>query len=114
MTSGTDNQIPDTKAVSVKRDDSESPARITAKGHGYLAEKILDIAFSEGVKVRQDKELTELLDAFDVESPIPLEALNTVSQILERVYAENRRLEGGGAAGRGGPNPALEGPSDNG
>lgn len=80
-----------TKAVAVKGTDSDAPSRIIAKGEGDLAEKILDIAFAEGIKVRQDKDLTELLAAFEVESPIPLEALNAVSLILERVYAENNR-----------------------
>lgn len=82
-----------TKAIAIKGEDTEgSTPIITAKGEGALAERILDIAFAEGVKVRQDKDLTELLDAFDVESPVPLEALHTVSLILERVYAENRKL----------------------
>lgn len=80
-----------TKAIAVQGKTEDAPSRIVAKGEGALAEKILDIAFSEGVKVRQDKDLTELLDAFDVESPIPLEALHAVSLILERVYAENNK-----------------------
>ncbi|MBL4790380.1 MAG: EscU/YscU/HrcU family type III secretion system export apparatus switch protein [Kordiimonadaceae bacterium] len=81
-----------TKAVAIKRDGAASIPRVTAKGEGALAEKILDIAFAKGVKVRQDKDLTELLDAFEVESPVPLEALHAVSLILERVYAENNRM----------------------
>lgn len=86
--------FPNTKAVAIKRKTSDDTPVITAKGHGFNAEKILDIAFAEGVKVRQDKDLTELLDAFDVESPVPLEALHAVSLILERVVAENSRLAG--------------------
>ncbi len=82
----------DLKAIAVKRDNDKAVPKIKAKGSGYNAEKILDIAFLEGVKVRQDKDLTNLLDAFDVESPVPLEALNAVSLILERVYAVNRDL----------------------
>lgn len=86
-----------TKAIAIKGEDTEgSVPTITAKGEGELAERILDIAFAEGVKVRQDKDLTELLDAFDVESPVPLEALHTVTLILERVYAENRKLSEAG------------------
>lgn len=83
------------KAVAVKGADAldaGAPPKIVAKGSGELAERILDIAFAEGVKVRQDKDLTELLDAFDVDSPIPLEALHAVSLILDRVYAENQRM----------------------
>jgi flagellar biosynthesis protein len=74
------------KAVAVKKRTDDAAPKITAKGRGFNAEKILDIAFAEGVKVRQDSELTEMLEALDVESPIPLEALHTVSLILERVY----------------------------
>ena len=83
---------PATKAVAVERRGAADLPHITAKGHGYVAEKILDIAFSDGVKVRQDKDLVNLLDAFEVESPVPLEALHAVSLILERVYAANRQM----------------------
>lgn len=89
-----------TKAVAIKGSGGDASStqdtpKIIAKGSGALAEKILDVAFAEGVKVRQDKDLTELLDAFEVESPIPLEALHTVSLILERVYAENQKMAAG-------------------
>ena len=98
MTNSDNNPDKLTKAVAIKGTESDAgdgmdtPPRIVAKGSGELAEKILDIAFAEGVKVRQDNDLTELLDAFEVDSPIPLEALHTVSLILERVYAENQKL----------------------
>lgn len=85
--------ILDTKAVAVKRDGSSTAPKITAKGKGYNAEKILDIAFADGVKVRQDSELTEILDQFEVNSPIPLEALHTVSLILEKVYEYEKRQD---------------------
>lgn len=91
----TTKEIPEkasVKAVAVKQQNSDAAPRITAKGEGALAERILDIAFAEGVKVRQDKDLTELLSSFDVESPVPLEALQAVSLILERVYAENNKM----------------------
>ena len=94
MTDEDPKPVPDTKAVAISRESEDSAAKITAKGHGFLAEKILDIAFAEGVKVRQDRDLVELLDAFGVDCPVPFEALHAVSIILERVYAENRRLEG--------------------
>lgn len=80
---------PKTKAIAVKDDPHGDSPVISAKGSGFRAEKILDIAFAGGVKVRQDPDLVELLDAFDVESPVPLEALSAVSAILERVYQEN-------------------------
>lgn len=83
-------------AIAIQSDagKGETP-HISAKGKGYVAEKILDIAFAEGVKVRRDADLTNILDAFEVDSPVPLEALHTVGLILERVYEENRRLGDG-------------------
>lgn len=71
--------------------DPNSPPIITAKGKGYVAERILDMAFADGIKVRKDTDLTNLLDAFDVDCPVPLEALHTVGLILQRVYEENEK-----------------------
>ena len=93
MSSEEDTDKPRPKAIAITGNKGTTPSRIVAKGEGELAEKILDFAFAEGIKVRQDKDLTELLGAFEVESPIPLEALNAVSLILERVYAENNKLQ---------------------
>lgn len=80
------------KAVAVKRRDETALPRITATGRGKLAEQILDLAFANEVKVRQDKELVNILDAYEVDSPVPLEALGAVSEILRYVYAANRKL----------------------
>lgn len=92
MKTNPDENIP-TRAVALKDGQGDATPRITAKAEGALAERVLDIAFAEGVKVRQDKDLTELLSALDIESPVPLEALHAVSLILERVYAENERMQ---------------------
>ncbi len=83
-------QVPDTKAVAIESKGTFAQPTMTAKGSGFEAEKILDIAFASGVKVRRDKELTDILSAFDVESPIPLEALGAVSIILDYVYKANQ------------------------
>jgi len=82
-----------TKAIAIQQREGNDSPTLTAKGEGALAERLLDIAFAEGIKVRQDKDLTELLSAFDVETPVPLEALHAVSLILERVYSENQKLK---------------------
>ena len=64
---------------------------VTAKGKGKLAERILDLAFDSGVKVRQDADLIELLDCVETGDEIPLQALGAVTEILERVYEINER-----------------------
>ena len=70
-------------------------ARMLAKGRGALAEQILDLAFASGVKVRQDAALTQMLEAFDVDSLIPVPAMEAVAAVLAHVYLAT----GGGPAG---------------
>ncbi len=82
------------KAVALKGDGKRTDIpRITAVGTGKNAEKILKIAFESDVKVRTDEELVEILSSFDVDSHIPLKALQPVSEILSHLYNENIRLK---------------------
>ncbi|PCI45775.1 MAG: flagellar protein FhlB [Alphaproteobacteria bacterium] len=81
------------KAVALKQDGQRSDIpRITASGVGKNAEKILRIAFDNNIKVRTDEDLVAILSAFDVDSYIPLAALQPVSEILSYLYNENIRL----------------------
>jgi flagellar biosynthesis protein len=73
-------------AIAVKGEAGRT-AVMTAKGRGAMAEQILDLAFSHDVKVREDKALTQMLDAYDLDSPIPLPALDVVCKLLCHVYA---------------------------
>lgn len=58
-----------------------------AKGRGALAEQILDLAFANGVKVREDAALAQMLDAFDLDCAIPEPAMAAVAAVLVHVYA---------------------------
>ncbi len=81
------------KAVALKQDGGKTDVpRILSTGKGKNAEKILRIAFENDVKVRTDEDLVEILSAFDVDSYIPIEALQPVSEILSYLYNENIRL----------------------
>ncbi len=73
-------------AVAVRQDGASRMPRIVASGRGAVAEQILAVAFAQGVKVREDADLAELLSALDVESEIPLEALAPVAAILSYVH----------------------------
>ena len=69
--------------------DSAGLPQITAAGRGKFAEKILQIAFANGVKVREDSALAEILAALELDSPIPAEAFAAVAEILSYVYRAN-------------------------
>lgn len=82
-------EIPDTIAVALEdRADAGAPV-VTASGRGHLAEQILAIAFANGVKVREDADLVQILAAVDVDSDIPTEAIAAVSEVLAHVYRAN-------------------------
>ena len=71
---------------------------VVASGRGSVADQILEIAFANGVRVRQDADLAQILSAIEVDSEIPLEAFAAVAEILAYVYWAN-----------GGPPPGLDG-----
>lgn len=60
--------------------------RIAAAGRGKIAEQILQIAFENGIRVREDGVLAEMLAAAELDSPIPSEAFMAVAEILSYVY----------------------------
>lgn len=75
-------------ALSYERGDDPAPM-VVASGKGAVAEQILQLAFANGIKVREDAELVEILSLVDVDSPIPLEAFAAVAEILAHVYRAN-------------------------
>lgn len=82
------------KKTAVALTDSEGGKkvpRIAAAGRGNLADRILDLAFENGIKVRQDSDLAELLASIELDSPIPSEAFMAVGEILSYVYHANGR-----------------------
>ncbi len=80
-----------TQAIALEYDATQDDApRITATGKGLIAEQILSIAFANGVRVREDAPLVEVLAALEVDSIIPLEAFTTVAEILNYVYHANK------------------------
>lgn len=96
-----------TVAVAVKTDGgTEAPrARVVAKGRGAVAEQIVQLAFANGVKVREDADLAETLHAVDLDCDVPLEAVAAVAEILTYVYRANSILAEGRSEGAGARQP---------
>lgn len=89
---------PDKRTVAVALSagpDRSSIPKVTAAAHGELAEKLLEIAFANGVPVREDADLAEIIAALEVESDIPVAAFAAIAEILSYVY----RLNGDPSAG---------------
>jgi len=73
------------RAVALEARAGRQP-RLLAKGRGALAEAIVRIAFENGVRVREDSDLVGILEQLEIDSPIPVEALPAVMEILHYLY----------------------------
>ncbi len=85
-----ENDMKGSVAVALAYEPANGDApKVVAGGRGAVAEQILQIAFANGVKVREDADLAELLSAIDIETEIPVEAFAAVAEILIYVYRAN-------------------------
>ena len=88
-------KIPDRKtAIAVQESAKLGDApTITAAGRGKIAEQILQLAYENGINVREDKLLAEMLAKIELDSPIPSEAFLAVAEILSYVYRANGKKD---------------------
>src|ERR1041384_5244285 len=60
--------------------------KLVAKGQGYLAEKILELARQHNIPIRHDKNLVQILSRLDLNQEIPPQVYKAVAEILAFVY----------------------------
>lgn len=65
--------------------------RLTAKGRGAVAEKIIELARRHDIPVREDRALVEILSRLEIDRQIPPELYRAVAEILAFVYSANER-----------------------
>ncbi len=83
------------KAVALKYErGKDSAPKVTAKGTGLIAEKILEIAQKEGIPVTEDPDLVTALARLDFYEQIPPELYRAVAEILAFAYSINNRMKG--------------------
>jgi len=80
------------KAVALKyKPRKDSAPKVTARGTGLIAEKIIDFARKEGIPVKDDPDLVEVLSRLDLKEEIPPELYVIVAELLAFVYSLNRK-----------------------
>lgn len=82
------------KAVALKyeREKDRAP-RLTAKGTGLIAERILELAEKEGIPVTEDTDLVTALSQLDFNDEIPPELYRAVAEILAFAYNINNQMK---------------------
>jgi len=80
------------KAVALRyRPEKDTAPRVAAKGTGRVAERILEIARINGIPVKEDSDLIEVLSKLDIEEQIPPSVYIAVAELLAFVYSVNRK-----------------------
>lgn len=81
-------------AVALKYDREKNVAPlVSAKGKGYMAQQIIELAKQYNIEIREDKDLVQMLEKLDIDTPIPLEAYAAVAEILRYVYQANDKAK---------------------
>lgn len=80
------------KAVALKYDRERSDApKVTAKGRGMVAEKIIELAKKFDVPIKDDPDLVEVLSSLEIDEEIPPEIYGAVAELLAFVYSINSK-----------------------
>ncbi|MBL4692995.1 MAG: EscU/YscU/HrcU family type III secretion system export apparatus switch protein [Magnetovibrio sp.] len=86
-TSGSDAEL----AVAISyQPNQESAPRLVAKGEGWVARQIIEVAQANDITIRKDADLAQILSKVDINSEIPLEAFTVVAEILSYIYEKNK------------------------
>ena len=79
-----------TVAAAIKYDpDRDLAPRVTAKGKGHVAERIIELAKKHDIPIKSDPGLVEILNRLDIDEQIPVEVYRAVAEILAFVYSLN-------------------------
>jgi flagellar biosynthesis protein len=96
------------KAVALRYETGKDSApRVVAKGSGYVADRILDLAREHGVHVHEDRDLVEILSKLNVDTDIPENLYRAVAEVLAYVYRLNKLFGSKGKGGSGGRGTAV-------
>jgi flagellar biosynthesis protein len=72
----------------------DAAPRLVAKGQGYLAERILELARKHGVPIQRDPDLLATLEPLDVNHLIPQDLFQAVAIVLAALYRANGNVKG--------------------
>ncbi|HOO40878.1 MAG TPA: EscU/YscU/HrcU family type III secretion system export apparatus switch protein [Syntrophales bacterium] len=86
-----------TVAAAIQYDPLKDAApRVTAKGRGCVADRIIELAKKHDIPIKSDPGLVEILSRLDIDEQIPVNVYRAVAEILVFVYNLNADRPSGG------------------
>ena len=81
-----------TKAAALRYDaEKESAPKVVAKGEGVSADNIIKIAEKNGVPIKQDKDLIELLSNVEIDKEVPEVLYKAVAEVFSFIYKTTKK-----------------------
>ncbi|MBN1308480.1 MAG: EscU/YscU/HrcU family type III secretion system export apparatus switch protein [Chitinispirillaceae bacterium] len=81
------------KAVALRyHERTDRAPKVTAKGEGLIAQRIKEIARENGIPIRRDDALVELLAPIEIDREIPQELYAAIAELLSWIYRANNAL----------------------
>ena len=78
-------------AVALKyQPGTDRAPKVTARGKGKLAKKIIDVAKEHDIYIHEDPDLIEILSALDINEEIPPDLYVVIAELLAFVYSLNK------------------------
>ena len=74
--------------------------KVTAKGAGQVAQKLIELARAENIPISEDADLVSALIQLDFYQEIPPELYRAVAEILAFAYRVNQKLKNRSVDGR--------------
>ena len=81
-------------AVSLRWDGKGAP-KVTAKGKGETAQRIIELAEANGVPLREDRALVDVLSRIDLAQQIPPQLYVAVAEVIAFAYAISGKAKPG-------------------
>lgn len=78
-------------AVALKYDPAKGKSpKVTSKGEGLLAEKIIALALKNNIPIKEDPDLVQVLAQVEINQEIPPAVYQIVAELLAFVYKLNQ------------------------
>jgi len=82
------------KAAALQYDKENNHApKVTAHGKGETAKNIIKIAEQNGIPIKKDEDLVNMLSQIDLNQEIPVELYKAVAEIFSFVYGISNQEE---------------------
>ncbi|QGT99951.1 FhlB [Candidatus Syntrophocurvum alkaliphilum] len=83
------------KAVALRyQPENDNAPRVIAKGRGYIAKQIEELAEEYNIPIKEDNQLVEYLTKLDLYEEIPPELYGVVAEILAFIFTMDRDYQG--------------------